>query len=229
MEEFFKYIKTVLDLPFLRETLLICASVILTHLLNMRRFSKERDTKYHETIGEKVATALIAVREIALSTQKIELYSLSIEHSPADSTNAVNHSAHYPSFMTNTDTLLNMCRSVSAARSVHEPYLDLVSAAYLYVFERYLMNLALYIGKHGYQEDLETLGCLVIVDVQKWYRSFDQHLVKRINCPHYKLFSQSGWLWNITRKKMEKKYLTDTHLNELMRIDSDDLEENDGG
>ena len=225
MSDIIDNLRTVWDLPFAREVILVGATAVLTHFFDMRKIKKERHGKYKDTIGENIASALIAVREVALSTKSIEIYQHSIDNSPANNTNAIKESVYYPAFMTNKDTLLKMCTSVSEARGKHEPYLDLMSAAYLYVFERYLMNLALYVGKHSYHDELDTLGCVLIIDIQKWEEKFDRHLVKRINQPHYRLFSRHGWIWKIAKHYVEKKYLLNTELNEMMKISADMVKE----
>lgn len=218
-------LRTVWDLPFAREVILVVGTSVITHFFDMRKFKKERHNKYQDKIGENIASALTAVREIVLSTKSIDVYSDSIGYASVDSTKAFSDTLLYPAFMENKDTLLEMCTSVSEARGKHEPYLDLMSAAYLYVFERYLMNLAMYIGKHDYVDELDTLGCVLIIDIQKWEEKFDRHLVKRINRPHYRLFSRHGWVWKIAKYYVEKKYLLNTELNAMMKISADMVKE----
>ena len=163
MEAIVRNLRVVWDLLFAREVLLVGATAILTHFFDVRKLKKERHTKYQDKIGESIADALTAVREISLSTKTFEIYEYSIDNSPADNANALADSVYYPAFMA---TFSQMCERVSSAREKHEPYLDLMSAAYLYIFERYLMNLALYAKKYGLQENLDVLGLIIIVDVQ---------------------------------------------------------------
>lgn len=214
-------LRTVWDLPFAKEVILVVGTSVITHFFDMRKYRKERRNKYQDQIGENIASALTAVREIVLSTKGIDVYSDSIGYASIDSTKAFSDTLRYPAFMANKDTLLEMCTSVSEARGKHEPYLDLMSAAYLYVFERYLMNLALYIGKNDCHDELGILGCVLIIDIQKWEEKFDRHLVKRINRPHYRLFSRHGWAWKIAMNYVEKKYLLNTELNKIMKISAD--------
>ena len=228
MEAIVRNLRVVWDLLFAREVLLVGATAILTHFFDVRKLKKERHTKYQDKIGESIADALTAVREISLSTKTFEIYEYSIDNSPADNANALADSVYYPAFMANKETFSQMCERVSSAREKHEPYLDLMSAAYLYIFERYLMNLALYAKKYRLQENLDVLGLIIIVDVQKWENKFDRHLVKRLNRPHYKLFSRHGWLWKFAKCYVEKKYLLNTELDKIMKSSSKMIDESAG-
>ena len=227
MQEIISNLKEVWDLPFARETLLVCATALLTHILDMRKYKKERHTKYQDQIGEKIAIALNAVREIALSTKTTEMYERSIDESKADNANADHEGVFYPAFMTDKETFMKMFRAVNEARGTHEMYLDLLSAAYLYVFERYLMNIMLLVNRYNYQNSLHLLGMILIIDVQRWEKAFDMHLVKRINHPHYRLFSRHGWLWKKAKRYVEKKFLLNTELDKMMRINAEMKEDED--
>lgn len=224
MDEIIKNLRAIWDLPFARDIIIVCITAILTHCFAMRKIKKERYTKYQDTVGSKIASALIAVRKIVLSTKTIEMYQESMDNFPAENANAINDIIHYPAFMTDKDTLLKMCRTVSNARGRHEPYLDLISASYLYVFERYLYALALYISNNSFQNNIDGLGTILIVDIEKLASKFDRHLVKRINQPHYRLFSRHGIMWTFAKRYVEKKYLLNTMLNKLMGIDLSMLE-----
>jgi|GEM_PF-4351170 len=218
MDNIIENLRTVWDLPFVREVLLMGATAVLTHFLSLRKYKKEQHTKYEDKIGERIAEALLAVREIVLSTKDFEIYQDSLERSSADTANAIKEAVYYPAFMADKDSIFEMFEVVCEARRNYESYLDLISASYLYVFDRYLMNLLLFIGKNGFQDDMEVLGLALIIDVQKWNSSFDQHLVKQINRPHYKIFSRHGWVWELSKKYAEKKFLMNTELDKLMRI-----------
>lgn len=83
--------------------------------------------------------------------------------------------------------------------------------------EKYLLNFAIYLNKNNLQNGCNTMGLLLIVDVKKWARNFDKHLTKRMNRPHYKLYTKSGLQWKLIRWHMRKRYLHDTVLNDLMK------------
>lgn len=217
IEAIFSNLRLLWNLPFAREVILVGITAMLTHFFSVRKLKKERRTKYQDKIGENIATALTAVREISMSTKTFEIYQYCIDNSPADNANALSDSAYYPAFMANKATFFQMIEMVSNAREKHEPYLDFMSAAYIYVFERYLMNLALYAKKNGLQENLNVMGMILIVDIHKWENKFDRHLVKQLNLPHYKLFSRHGWRWKLAKYYVERKYLLNTELDKIMK------------
>lgn len=218
IEKTIQNLRTVWDLPFAKEVLLVVVTAAITHFRDMYKFKKQRHSKYKDTIGENIATALTAVREIGLSTNAINIYDKSVEHTDADSVNAVHEVVYYPGFMSDKELLVEFCESVSAARGKHEPYLDLMSAAYLYALERYLLNVAMYVRKYDLLEELDTLGLILIIDISKWEKAFDRHLVKRINQPHYRLFTRDGWLWKLAKQYVEWRYLKKSELNKMMKM-----------
>lgn len=219
MIEILNKLQIVWAVPFVKEACLVVATAVLTHLFDMRKTKRERKTKYQDKIGENIAAALIAAREVELFANSVEIYQYSIDHSPVANANAIKDAVYYPAFMANRNTLQCLGELVSKTRKEHEAYLDLMSAAYLYVFERYLMTLALFTKQRNWQ-NIDMLGLVLIADVIKWERDFDRHLVKRINKPHYKVFSCHGRLWNLAKKYVEKKYLLKTELDKLMRINA---------
>lgn len=216
MDEFISHLKTLLiDVPYLREIALVLLSVFLTHFFETSKLKKEQRIKFQETLGEKIAASLTAVRELVLKTKSIEAYDF--ESCQADDINAFKQFLLYPAFMNDGETLGNMFSEVLAARKTHEAYLDLKSAAYLYIFEKYLTDLALYIGQNNLQGGIDRLGLLIIIDVQKWESAFDKHLVNQINHPHYKLFTRHGWRWNLMKWLIEREFMQKSILNKLMQ------------
>lgn len=216
MEKWLAHLKTLLvDVPYLREIALVLLSVFLTHFFETFKLKKEQQLKFQETLGAHIAKSLTSVRELVLKTKSIELYNLDDYH--VEDTNAFKEFIIYPSFMGNGEELGKMFSEVLEARRTYEAYLDLKSAAYLYVFEKYLTDLMLYIGQYSLQGGIDRLGMLVIVDIQKWESSFDKHLARQINHPHYKVFSKHGQLWRITKWLIEREFLKRTILNKLMK------------
>ena len=145
MDRIITHLKTLLiDVPYLREIALVLLSVFLTHFFETFKLKKEQRIKFQEPLGENIATSLTAVRELVLKTKSIEAYDF--ESYQADDINAFKQFLLYPAFMVDGKTLGDMFSEVLEARRNHEAYLDLKSAAYLYVFEKYLTDLMLYIG-----------------------------------------------------------------------------------
>lgn len=216
MDKIVTHLKTLLiDVPYLREIALVLLSVFLTHFFETFKLKKEQRIKFQETLGENIATSLTAVRELVLKTKSIEAYDF--ESYQADDINAFKQFLLYPAFMGDGKTLGDMFSEVLEARRKHEAYLDLKSAAYLYVFEKYLTDLMLYIGQYNLQRGIDRLGMLIIIDVQKWESSFDKHLVKQINHPHYKIFTRHGWRWNLMKWLIEREFMQKSILNKLMQ------------
>lgn len=221
MQEIINNLRELWDLPFARDVLLVGVTVGLTHFWDIRKYKKERRDKHQDQIGERISAALTAARDIAISTRTIEMHHYSLEDIQTENAGSDQDVLYYPAFLTNTDTLMEFVSKVTDARKSHEPYLDLMSAAYLYVLERYLRNIALYVAQYQYQDELDTLGLALIVDVQKWERNFDTHLVRRMNHPHYRLFSRHGWIWSKAKRYVENKYLLNSELDKMIKISAE--------
>ena len=211
-------IKYLWDAPFAREVFLVVITAIVTHFFDSRKQRNEQKRRYLETVGSRISDALVCAREICEKTRAIEVFTddgkLHTEN--AKDTNAFRDYAWYPGFMTEKETLAEFVSAVAEARAKHEPYLDLVSASYLYVLEKYLFDLLLYVKQNELMKSLPLLGCAVIFDIQKWEQSFDRHLVKQINQPHYKLFSRHGNSWEKAKKTAEQEFLKESELQKLM-------------
>lgn len=212
-------IKYLSDAPFAREVFLVAITVILTHFFDSRKQRDEQKRRYLETIGSRISDALVCAREVCEKSSTIEVFAPdgNIRTEKAKDVNAFRNYPWYPGFMCDKNTLADFVSMVTEARAKHEPYLDLVSASYLYVLEKYLIDLLLYIKQNDLYDSLPFLGCAVIVDIQKWERSFDCHLVNQINKPHYKLFSRHGCLWQKAKKDARDKFLQKSELQKLMQ------------
>lgn len=213
------YLREVWNVPYARDLVLVFATALITHLMELKKQKNEQKQKFKGTLGEKIAISLSSVRHVVVKTKTMEVYSEN-GTMPTDATKEIStrHDfAWYPAFMTNAEALLDFASRVSSLRSEHEPYLDLKSAAYLYALEDYLMSLMLYIKKNGLVDYLHLIGCFVIIDIQKWEKRVDVHLVRQINKPHYKLFSRHGIKWSVAKWYVEKTFLEKTELHKAMQ------------
>lgn len=212
----FKYLW---DAPFAREVLLVAITAIVTHFFDSRKQKNEQKRRYLETVGSKISDALVCAREVCVKSRVIEVFMPDgdIHTQDAKDVDAFRNYAWYPGFMFNKETLADFVNVVTEARAKHEPYLDLISASHLYVLEKYLIDLLLYVKQNDLYGYLPFVGCAVIIDFQKWERSFDCHLVKQINQPHYKLFSRHGRSWEKAKKMVEKQFLQESELQKLMQ------------
>lgn len=219
MEKIIDYLREVWNVPLARDLVLIFATAIITHILESRNQKKKQTQQFKNILGEQVATSLNRVRNAVVKTKTMEVYTEddSIPTDKANDINAFRNFAWYPAFMYDADTLSDFYSEICSLRSECEQYLDLRSAAYLYAIEKYLMSLMLYIAKNNLQNYLHLVGCFVIIDIQKWEKSFDIHLVNQINKPHYKLFSRHGLKWSIAKWYVEKSFLKKTQLHQVMQ------------
>ena len=219
IDKIIAYIKELWGAPFVQEFLLIALTAILTHLFDSRKQKNEQKRRYLETVGSKISDALVCARELCEKTRVIEAFTEDgeIHTEGVKDVNALQGCPVYPEFMNDQKALSDFFDAVTEARFKHEPYLDLVSASYLYVLEKYLLDLLVYARNNDLYDNLPFLGCAVIIDIQKWQRSFDAYLVAQINQPHYKLFSRRGCSWKKAKEKAEKKFLHGTELQKLMQ------------
>lgn len=223
MKEIINYLREVWDVPLARDLILIAATAGITHFLESRKQKKEQKLKFKDVLGEQIATSLSTVRSTVVKIKTIEVFTED-ETIPSDEANDINvyrSFAYYPSFMNDSESFSKLIEEISLLRANYEQFLDLKSAAYLYGLEKYLMSLALYIGKNSLQDHLHLVGCFVIIDVQKWEKNFDVHLVKQINKPHYRLFSRHGLRWSIAKWYIEKFFLEKSELHKVMQGTSD--------
>ena len=177
MEEIFAFVKILfVDIPYLREVAIIVITAVLTHIFDVSKIKKEQHSRFQETLGVKTADALIAVRELVLKTKSIEMFAIDNVH--PEEADLFKNQVYYPAIMNDGESLSEMFEAVCDARRKYELYLDNLSAAYLYVFDRYIMALFLYIKEYNMQDKIDVLGLLLIVDISKWEKAFDKHLVR---------------------------------------------------
>lgn len=182
------------------------------------RTRRDQKVKFENVIGEKIAIALDAIRDIELSTKTIEIYDIdNILKEKGKDIDFFGGEAVYPAIMTSKEHFMNFSEAISTARSDFERYLDYTVAAYLYYIERYCMQLMVYAGQYNLEYDL--LGTIVIFDIKKWQLMLEKELVKRINRPRYKVYAKTGVLWEMKKKKIMDKLWENSLLNKLLKED----------
>ena len=199
------------------EVLIAVVTAVITYFFSTRKLKREQQIRFQNGISTKIDAALEKVREIAVEADMFEVYDDSVSCVKAKDATAFLNLVYYPSIMENTTTLNNFATKLSETRVNNDKYLDLVSVGYMDAIEKYLLNFAIYLNKNNLQNGCNTMGLLLIVDVKKWARNFDKHLTKRMNRPHYKLYTKSGLQWKLIRWHMRKRYLHNTVLNDLMK------------
>ena len=187
-------------------------TAIITYILTIRHTKKEIKEQYRAKLGEKISEAYIGVRELLVQTDTIEIFEAEREMNIAEAT-SMREQKFYPSFMNSKEDYFAYVVKVTEARTKHEQYLDLTSAAYLYAIETYLMSLAVYMRDNKLFSVINEVGTLIIIDALKWSKLFDAHIVKMINAPKFKLFSKIGKRWENEKAKMAEEFLECSMLN----------------
>ena len=195
--------------------ILMIISAFVTHWLDLRQLKKKQKLSYQEKLGEKIADSLIHVRETVGKLNSMEALQVPNDEC-SHKIGTFSENAFYPTIMNDNDTFLKYCLEVSNARTAYEPYLNRKCSAYLFVLERYLSDLALYIKATG--GGLQYTGCIAIIDLQKIGKQFDSVLVNEINHPHYAIQKKKGRVWEREKGKAIKELRNGCFLDELREI-----------
>ncbi|MFD2628771.1 hypothetical protein [Oceanobacillus kapialis] len=192
--------------------------VILTHLFYKSKLKKEQKIRFQNEVGDRIAKSLIEVRDIELKADVIEVYDIENQlESRGSNLNIFESSAIYPAIMHDKQSLIDFINDISFARYNYEKDLDCQVAAYLLYIERYLSELSLFLS--DFDEDaMPTLGTIFIADIQKWQRSFDNILVKKINSHPTKFERHHGFRWKLEKNRTRKKLY---YVSILYRLKSD--------
>ena len=186
LDKFVEFVKA-----YYQEGLFLIFTNVLTYFFAVRNARKNISLEHQKELGAKIATALTKARSIVAETHEIDVFKKKTVKSLLMTADVFKSTAYYPAFMQNKKTLLTFVEGLSACRAECEPYLDLQSAGYLYVLEKYFLNMAFFIRKYKI-EDIDILGCLALCDIQKWSRAFDKLLVRQLNKTHHRLYSMQG-------------------------------------
>lgn len=163
----------------------------------------EQRTRYENVLGDQIAKAFIAVRDIELKATSIELHNVVPQLKEKDFDIFHPDTARHSIMNSGEDFNAFFCE-INAAREKYEPYLDYDSAAYLYYMERYSIMLMKYISEHQ-PLDYPTAGVIFYADIQKWQSLYDALLIKRMNQQKCRLYVKSGWRWERAKKKVTKE------------------------
>ncbi len=133
--------------------------------------------RFENVIGDKVAQALDAVRDLELKIKVQEIYQVEdcFEKKNID---MFNPGAVYPAIMNSAKDFIGFTNQVNRARDLYEKYLDYQTAAYLYYMEKYSMNLAKYIADNQ-PLGLQVAGAIFYGDLQKWQKKYDKLIIKK--------------------------------------------------
>lgn len=207
------------------EVLIVLISIILTaianHVINDIKILKERQSGYKQLLGEKVFDALQGIRKIVTEAASIDYLDPDKTALDCKDYSAYKDSIFVPSIMLSKDTIFEFSQKVSSARAEYEPYLDVWCAAYLFIFEKYLLDFALFIKQQNIEE-LTLIGAMCEVDINTWCTIIDKHIVYRMNHPRYKIFSEYSFRWKLIKNLVEARFLKKSILAELIQQNSEE-------
>lgn len=222
IEQAWEFIKRAWTHEAVRQmfTVVITASVtaILTHVFDGRKLKKQQQIAFQESLGKKIVDAYIKTREIILQLETIEALPESIQFTRENREKAEGL-FYYPAIMEDIQTLSEYGIKVSDTRRQFEPYLNNKAAAFLLILERYLMEVATFIGNNELQDKTKRVGILVHPDLQKIEKAFDDVIINEINKPKYYLESKNTWRYKLTKTALKKKYIDHSVLMGILDKD----------
>lgn len=118
----------------------------------------------------------------------------------------------YPAFMSDVQTTSEYFMKVSNARKQYEPYLSNKASAFLYILERYLLEVATFIGENKFQNATKGVGIFAHPDLQKIEKAFDDVIINEINKPRYYLESKNTKRYEHMKVTLKKKYIDNSML-----------------
>lgn len=179
---------------------------IVTHILYSRKLKKEQKVKFANSMGEKIAESLIAVREMVAKSEVIETYNAETEMRKENFC-AIDRNAIYPEFMNNIESLINFYKEINNCRKKYEKNLDCKTAADVLFIDRYIEQLIAYLSRFQDKRIMPALGMIIMPDVQGWQKRCNKTLIYRINHQKYKLEYKGGYRWKLLRKRLlERKF-----------------------
>lgn len=188
---------------------------IATHMLYSIKLKKEQKVKFANSVGEKIANALIEVKKLVNYSETIEIFNAEAEMKK-DDFDAFSGNVIYPAFMNEPQSLIDFKNMIVACRTDCEKYLDCGTALNLVFIERYIEQLMIYLSNFNDKRLMPALGTIFIADIQRWQRRCDKRVIKRINNQKYKLEYQNGYKWKIMRKWFVQKNWEKTILYALL-------------
>lgn len=198
-----------------------------TYLFTTFKMKKERKIEYEKSVGSKIAASLFATRDVIKEADVIEMYDFDNSFRNMANNSELNDFAIYPAILNDRTTLLNFWEKINDLRQNHELYLSFTSSTYLLHISRYLTKLLSFLDQFE-EIDYHLVGAILIVDIQKWERSFDKHLVKEINKNQLKLTSKTGKKWERKKKQINDEYWEKSILKIMLvtiEADSKDINE----
>lgn len=195
-----------------------------TILLNRWKIGREQKVRFENHIGDKITNAIIEIRELVIEANAYEVYDIdNILENEGKDFNVFNDVRNYPAIMNGQAEFCEFTNKINDARKNNEKYLDRETAAYLYYMNRYTLQLMIYIGDMGLNNDFPFVGTAFIHDFNKWVRAYDRVLVRKLNRSNCKIKCKSGFLWELTKKYVMGKLWKKSLLYELLNNPSNTI------
>lgn len=186
-------------------------TLVITHALDSKKLKKQQKIAFQESLGKKIVDAYIKTREIILQLETIEALPESIQFSRENREKA-EELLYYPAIMADIQTLSEYGIKVSDTRRQFEPYLSNKAASFLFILERYLLEVATFIANYELQDKTKRVGILVHPDLQKIERALDDEIIIQINRPRYYLESKRTRRYEHLKAVLKKKYIDNSVL-----------------
>ncbi len=213
---FVDFIIKILSVPFGSEILAAVIGGIVTFCVTHFTINKQLKADFQNRLGEKKSEALIKARELIEMTTTYELYSVHPSDNVPEKMDLTCNTFAYPTVMIDKQHLYDFAVMVSDTRRNYEKHLDLKSASYLYILEKYVMNLARFLSTSQCDDDgYKWIGAYIFIDFEKWAKDYDEILVKQLNHPSFTFFAKTGKRWKREKKAVESKYFHGTELEKL--------------
>ena len=152
-----EFIKNVLSNKFAQNIIIAVVTAVCTYLITIRKINKEQKSQHEKKLGEKITTAYLNVKDLLIQSSSYELYDYENSNVKIKDIFIYDEFAVYSAFMHDKDTLSSFINSLAGARRNDEPYLDLKTAAGLYILEKYMLSLLMYIKDNDLEDKLYTL------------------------------------------------------------------------
>lgn len=188
------------------------------HFLEVRKTRLAQKLEFQNELGKKVFEATIHAREVESRLTGYEIYKPEQMKSQAK-ISSFDDNAFYPSIMNDKDVLVDYLEEVSQCRRDYDRYLSYASSASLLSLEHYLMDLTIYIGSVcENNDDLQLVGCIVIIDLQKMQKRIDSVLVSELNHPKFEVVDKNSPKWKRAIKAADRKLRQGCHLDKIREL-----------
>lgn len=106
----------------------------------------------------------------------------------------------YPEIMNSSQDTMVFFNELHELRAKYDTYFGKKVAAHIIYMYQYLMEMTTYIGTSGRMNIYRGMGCIFIVDIQRWYESLEKIVINDMNKCSVKMYRHKGFIWKIIRK-----------------------------